>query len=359
MSTFTNSMLGLAFLGLAFFASLLMYKLWGYPFDKQKLKSEAPPFWILVHKLLGWAFVIIYVLLMWQMIPRLWNYQVELPPRTVMHLTMGLAIGIMLFVKIVIVRFFRYLEDPMAPLLGTGILIATFILVSLSVPLALRDIHLSQQTLGGTVFSDENIKRVQNLLPTAGFPPEADLKDLTSIKTLKRGRDVLQKKCVVCHDMRTILARPKTPANWVKTVNRMVERSLFEPYTPAETWAVSAYLIAISPELQKAVKQQRQEEETAENAKAALETLNESFEPAEDNTEEHTGEPEVDLAAARELCVKLCNQCHDFSEIETYPLASKADVVNLVDRMIDEGLEIEKDELQQVIRYLKATYVTH
>ena len=62
-----------------------MFKLWGYPFDKETHKSEAPPALMLLHRLIGYAYAILYVFMMWDMVPRLWNYQVELPPRTVAH----------------------------------------------------------------------------------------------------------------------------------------------------------------------------------------------------------------------------------------------------------------------------------
>ena len=42
---------------------------------------------------MGYAYLTIYVVLMVQMIPRLWQYQVELPARTVVHLSMGGLIG--------------------------------------------------------------------------------------------------------------------------------------------------------------------------------------------------------------------------------------------------------------------------
>jgi len=43
MSTSTSAILGLIFLGLANASVFLMFKLWGYPFDKETHTSEAPP----------------------------------------------------------------------------------------------------------------------------------------------------------------------------------------------------------------------------------------------------------------------------------------------------------------------------
>ena len=80
MSTSTSAILGLIFLGLANASVFLMFKLWGYPFDKETHTSAAPRSLMLLHRLIGYAYAILYVFMMWHMVPRLWNYQVELPP---------------------------------------------------------------------------------------------------------------------------------------------------------------------------------------------------------------------------------------------------------------------------------------
>ena len=64
MSTSTSAILGLIFLGLANASVFLMFKLWGYPFDKETHKSEAPPALMLLHRLIGYAYAILYVFMM-------------------------------------------------------------------------------------------------------------------------------------------------------------------------------------------------------------------------------------------------------------------------------------------------------
>ena len=48
-------------------------------------RSSAPRSWTNLHRIVGLVYVLIYIVLMWQMLPRLWEYQVELPARTVIH----------------------------------------------------------------------------------------------------------------------------------------------------------------------------------------------------------------------------------------------------------------------------------
>jgi hypothetical protein len=76
-----------------------------------------------LRRLMGYVFVLIYVYLMWDMVPRLWTYQIELPTRTVVHLALGIAIGAILIIKVLVVRYFKHMESTLAPFLGTSLLI--------------------------------------------------------------------------------------------------------------------------------------------------------------------------------------------------------------------------------------------
>lgn len=88
---------------------------------------------------------------------------------------------------------------------------------------------------------------------------------------MKFGRKVLLFRCVTCHDLKTVLTRPRTAVDWVRTVQRMAERPIFgNPISCEEQWAVSSYLIAISPELQRSVKRHRQDSARAADSKDAV-----------------------------------------------------------------------------------------
>jgi hypothetical protein len=348
MDTVTNAVLGIVFLLLSIGGTFLMYRLWGYPFDHEKLKSSAPPGLMLVHRLVGYAYAALYVYLMVHMVPRLWSYEVEFPARTVAHFVLGMSIGILLLVKISIVRFFRHLESTLVPFLGTGILICTFLLIGLSVPFALKEVYLHETTVGGAAFSPENIERLGKLIPKAGFPAGVGTAELTAVNSLKQGRDVLLEKCVQCHDLRTVLVRPRTPQNWVETVTRMASRAVFNPISEEEQWRVAAYLIAISPELQKSFQQKRTQEIQTEQVRANAGVLVSAalLEPAAG----------LDMASAKETFEALCTQCHGLKNIDRSPPASNEEVVELVERMVENGLEASEPEIQQVVFFMTETY---
>ncbi len=351
MSTSTSAILGLIFLGLANASVFLMFKLWGYPFNKETHKSEAPPSLMLLHRFIGYAYAILYVFMMWHMVPRLWNYQVELPPRTVAHLMLGITIGVLILVKIAILRFFRHFEESM-PYIGTCLLLCTYLLIGLSVPFTFRETALRTQT---RAFSDEGIARTRRLIANAGLPAEAPLDELASKRKLREGQRVLQGKCVVCHDLRTILAKPRTPTNWVSLVNRMAIKPMIgEPIHEEEEWTVSAYLIAITPDIQTSVRQQRQEQMRADEAKAAAQIATVAME-AEAATD--TAPVTYDEVEAKALFEDKCSQCHPFTDVEDYPPRSEEETIELITRMIDIGLYVEESEIELIARYINENYL--
>ncbi len=245
MDTATTAKFGVVFLGLGFSATFLMYHLWGYPFDKEARKSAAPKWAMMTHRVFGYLFVICYVILMWQMLPRLWSYQVEFAPRTVAHIGLGFSVGFLLLIKIAILRFFRHFEEWM-PVLGTAILFCTVLLIGFSIPFVFKERALADAASGGDLFSEASLKRVSERLALADLPKEAPLNQLSTMSALEEGRQVLLSKCVRCHDLKTIIAKPRTPSNWTRTVLRMADKpTLFTPINPQEQWQAIAYLVAI------------------------------------------------------------------------------------------------------------------
>lgn len=351
MSTSTSAIFGLIFLGLANASVFLMFKLWGYPFNQETHKSEAPRSLMLLHRCLGYAYSILYIFMMWHMVPRLWNYQVELPPRTVAHLMLGITIGVLILVKVAILRFFRHFEEAM-PYIGVSLLICTYLLIGLSVPFTFRETVLRSQT---RAFSDEGIARTRKLIETAGLPADAPLDQLASKRKLREGQHVLQRKCVICHDMRTILAKPRTPPDWVRLVNRMAIKPVIgEPIFEEEQWSVSTYLIAITPDIKTAVKQQRAEKMRTDEAKAAAEI---AVSIMEDESANGGTADTYDEAVAKVLFEDKCSQCHPLGDVEDYPPLSKEDTTEMITRMIENGLYLTEKEVELITRYINDNYL--
>jgi len=258
MSTTLSMWLGISFLLLGIIATVLQGWLWRFPMlpdpggRDPNGKSSAPRSWTNVHRLVGVLFVLIYLVMMWQMVPRLWEYQVELPARTILHAVMGLTIGFLLITKIAIIRWFQHFGKAL-PQIGALIMLCTLILSFLSVPYALR-----AQDFGSATTPD-GLARVERLVADIdlGVPPAT----LATADAMSHGREVLTLKCVVCHDLRTILRRPYTPQGWRDVVWRMAEKPQIDrPMFEEDLAPVTAYLIAITPDIQQSVKMKRDSE---------------------------------------------------------------------------------------------------
>ena len=260
---------------------------------------------------------------------------------------LGITIGVLILVKIAILRFFRHFEESM-PYIGTTLLICTYLLIGLSVPFTFREAALRTQT---AAFSDEGIERTRKLLENAGLPAEAPLDQLASKRKLREGQHVLQRKCVVCHDLRTILVKPRTPSDWVRLVNRMAIKPMIgEPIHQEEEWTVSAYLIAITPDIQVSAREQRQEQMRVDEAREAAQIATVAMET-------ETVAVVYNEAEAKALFEDKCSQCHPFTDVEDYPPRSKEETTEVIARMIETGLYLEEEEIETITRYINENYL--
>jgi rubredoxin/mono/diheme cytochrome c family protein len=292
---------------------------------------------VLAHRVFGYFFLAIYVLLIVQMVPRLWAYQIEFPARTVVHISLGMAVGVILLLKIGIVRFFRRLDQSLVPMLGTSLLVGSVVLVGISAPFAFQEALATSRLL-----SEKNRERVRLLLVQTGLD-EAECKRLAAAESLRNGQRILRQECIACHDLRTVLAKPRTPANWRQTVARMADRTtMLNPLEEDEQLQVTAYLVALSPDLRKSARQRRQEQDRRDRSTELAQTV----------AEELAGPATYDSAAAQQLFKDKCSQCHEETLVDESPPGSEDEARELVAWMVEEGLEATEDELAQIVQYL-------
>jgi len=346
MSSTSSIVLGLTFVLLGITAVMLQAWLWGFPMENGH--STAPRIWTRIHRVIGLSFVAIYVTMMIYMIPRLWEYQVELPARTVFHAVAAIVIGVLLLTKLAIIRLFPHFMGAL-PALGLGLLINTVILGSLSLPYALRAHNLSGDTL-----SPQNLERVRNVLVGLPLPDDADAAALATPERLADGRDVLTRKCTVCHDMRTILAKPRSGPGWFNVVVRMAEKPLImgDSLDDRDIPLATAYLIAITPDMQQSAKvRTRAMKDQAERVAEVAEM------PADTADAADTAPAALDLTKAEALYKARCTQCHELDEVSGHGGDDEPGWATIVKRMVeDEGAELGEDEARTIVRFLAATY---
>ncbi len=363
-----NAYLGIAFFVVGTLATFLMYHCWGYPYDKKTHKSSAPESLVFTHRLLGYIYLGIYAYLMVQMIPRMWNYQVELPARTVVHLSCGMMIGAILFAKIMIVRFFKHLEGPLVPFLGTTLWLCTCLVVFLSIPFSMRESFLNSQALPDSAARAENLQRVGTSLESIGLEDENLLAQLSSTNGLNAGRGILLNKCTACHDLRHVLAKNRTASQWRSTVSRMAGLSTtLAPIDEVEEWQVTAYLIAISPDLVETAKRKQKETKAANKTKQALQSaIAQTSDKSAPTADKVDGGESVELiapqnynaAVARSLYEKKCSLCHGLEDVENYDFVDFADAEDVLTRMtIKPGFDASEKELAFMLHLLKTEFV--
>ncbi|MCB9750268.1 MAG: hypothetical protein H6713_09735 [Myxococcales bacterium] len=342
MGTTMSMILGLAFVVLGITAVMLQSWLWGFPMDGDK--STAPRLWTNIHRVVGLSFVVIYVIMMYFMFPRLWTYQVELPARTVVHAVAAIMIGVLLLTKLAIIRLFPHFGGSL-PKLGFGLLSCTVILGALSLPYAMQ-----AHGLGGVNLTPEKLERVRAIVAELPFEEGTDVAALTSTAGLEQGQTVLTHKCTVCHDMRTILAKPRTGASWYKVVVRMAEKPIImgEPMRAEDIGPVTAYLVAITPNLQQSFKRKVQEQKAKAKRAEKVAKVDAAEVEAVDG---------YNAAAAEKLTRELCTQCHEMDEVEGHGGDDEAGWAEVVRRMVeDEEAEVGVDEAPIVVRFLAEKY---
>ena len=338
MSSTLSIVFGLAFVVLGITAVMLQAWLWGFPMEGDR--STAPRFWTNIHRLVGLSFVAIYVVMMVFMIPRLWQYQVELPARTVIHATSAIVIGVLLMTKLAIIRLFPHFSGAL-PSLGLGLLINTVILGSLSLPYALR-----AHTISGDTLSTANLERVRGVM--VGLLPEGtDVGALVTPARLEEGREVLTRKCTICHDLRTILAKPRSGPGWYNVVIRMAEKPIImgDALDERDLPVVTAYLVAITPDIQQSTKvKMKAMADQAERAAGVAEM------PAEDASAGY------DTTKAEAIFKSRCTGCHDTAEVDAHGGDDEAGWSKIVKRMVEsEGAEVGEEDARTIVRYLAET----
>ena len=189
MNPLITSLMGALFTLVGAGATLLMLELHGNPKDKernQKLMKN--------HRMLGYLFVIMFVLMTVLMINKTGGYQEELSPRAILHITLGILMIPLLLIKVLIVRRFKRLSSH---LLGFGIALFLTAFVLNGVSAGYYFLHRSDIRYVSITAGDSSIL-------------DADL-----------GRQLVTRKCVKCHSLERTFRSFKSEEGWTKTVNRM------------------------------------------------------------------------------------------------------------------------------------------
>lgn len=223
MSMQNTIWLGAAMAAIAVINAALMAWLWRFPMQPDPTGrdphgvSTAPRSWTNVHRLLGYLFVLIYAALLVEMLPRTWQFR-EATPLSVVHGALGIAVGVLLVIKIAIIRRFQRFGHRL-PWIGGALAASTLLVSALGIIPAWRVLR-----------------------PGAALTPQ-----------LAQGRNVVSNKCTQCHGASTIASEREDARKWDRITREMQRFSLRipgkEPITEEERRLAAAYLTHILGEV--------------------------------------------------------------------------------------------------------------
>lgn len=185
-----NFAMGVALVAVGVAATVLQYWLWTFPMAPDPSGKDpngvttAPKFWRLTHRALGYVFAAIYLLLAFQMVPRIWRFdEAAWTPTAMAHAVLGLSILPVLLVKVGILRLWQR-HGKKLPLLGSLLAALAIGSAALVVP--------------------------QYLKVASGPEP---------------GRLLVGERCYSCHASSRILSEDGDLRDWLKKLEDMTENA--------------------------------------------------------------------------------------------------------------------------------------
>ncbi|MDA3917206.1 MAG: hypothetical protein PF690_09560 [Deltaproteobacteria bacterium] len=189
MSPLFNSSIAIIFLICGIAATFIMLELRGAPKDRSINATL-----IKLHKIFGWIFMGIFLLLLIVMIIKVSGYKEEISSRISFHIVLSLALIPLLGIKIIIARRYPRLSQY---LIAFG-------------PIALAfAVALTGLTAGYYFMHSSDIKYVS----LTG----SDSKILDE----NLGRQVVNQRCNKCHTLERVYRAVKSEEGWTSTINRM------------------------------------------------------------------------------------------------------------------------------------------
>ncbi len=374
MEPLLGSILGLSFVLVGLAGVLAMLESFGNPNSRFPEKTLTT-----IHRTAGYLFTILYLLLLFFMLKRIVESPEPLTPLQTIHAILGVAIFPLLLIKILIVRRFKGLSKQL-PFFGLTIFTLAvslnvvtagfFLLRSTSktaryVSLASYDrstlnfdvgrkllerkcqkCHTLERVFTAVKTEDQWTKTVNHMV--FRDPTIQDHEAAQIIYYLSKSRSILEteramklagialadQKCGRCHTLERVYLKKRTKAQWSEIVDKM---AAIEPawISTGETTTIKQYLYTA-----------HSAEEVATVRPAALEL-------------EPTAPSEPLTVSPRNFFVSKCTVCHStdriFRKAEKY-MADRQKWRTVVERMIENGAQLDESEAEIVIDYLVAQY---
>src|SRR5258708_24446897 len=151
---------------------------------------------IAAHRLGGYLFIALFCVMAYFMVARLDAVGGGAPPGAIIHLTLAMVLSPLLFVKVLVARYYKSYYSVLMPI-GLVIFVLSFVLIGI--------------TAGPSLVHQARMQTVA--LEAIDLPP-------ASID-LNMAAATMEKRCSKCHNLDRIAGARKDVRGWLATVNRM------------------------------------------------------------------------------------------------------------------------------------------
>jgi ferredoxin-NADP reductase len=280
--------LGFAFVLLGGFNVWLVLEAWS-----RVKAANASSRMLALHRIGGYLFIALFCVMSYYMLARL-RTGADTSPTVALHLALAMLISPLLFIKVLIARYYKNQHGLLMPL-GLTIFVLAFVLIA--------------STAGPYLARASRVERVS--IDPGRIPAVA--------VDLNQASDVTQKRCSKCHNLDRVIGARKDAQGWVTTVARM-QKMAGAAISDSDAQTIVSWLVS-----------QIRSEGSADATR---------------------------LAVARALVDQRCGRCHSLERVykaaET-PEKWREIVTRMVGYAAGGGGSIQPGEDRQIIEYLSAT----
>jgi len=151
---------------------------------------------VAAHRVGGYIFIALFAAMAYFMVSRLGDIGNNTSPTTMIHLTLAMVLSPLLFVKVLVARYYKSYYGFLMPI-GLVIFVLAFVLIGI--------------TAGPYVAHQGRIQTVS--LDDINLPPASIDVNLAA--------ETMQKRCSKCHNLDRIVGARKGTGGWLATVKRM------------------------------------------------------------------------------------------------------------------------------------------
>jgi uncharacterized membrane protein len=208
-----SSIVSVLFILIGILTVLIMLKLQGDPKDKASNKRL-----ILSHRILGYIFLFIFLVMLFFMVKKVSGLNYELSPRAVIHIVLATILIPIFLTKILIARFFKRLY-PNLILLGLMIFFLSFTMVAIT-----AGYHFLKTT---TDQPSESASASVSVIRSLTHQEQNNIQKHEAPDSSQAAvKELIHKKCTTCHTLERIKKAKKTNSEWRTTVEKMIKYSM-------------------------------------------------------------------------------------------------------------------------------------